>query len=193
MGPKGLTFPRLSLSNCERDRSDEPVRILYSAEPSVGSKSAIGCSNILSFGKPLEGLKAGNRRSNNRTIYVRMRLIIYLFIYFIYYLFNPSHARPLSRSSPSRSNSAGSLAASGRAVDSSSRQHSPRVPPTATAATSCPYSGCAPRSPSRTGASRYVLSQQQPSTNHPPSNAHLPPSPSNTSRNPPSRKTTPTK
>ena len=81
MGPKGLTFPRLSLSNCERDRSDEPVRILYSAEPSVGSKSAIGCSNILSFGKPLEGLKAGNRRSNNRTIYVRMRLIIYLFIY----------------------------------------------------------------------------------------------------------------
>ena len=81
MGPKGLTFPRLSLSNCERDRSDEPVRILYSAEPSVGSKRAIGCSNILSFGKPLEGLKAGNRRSNNRTIYVRMRLIIYLFIY----------------------------------------------------------------------------------------------------------------
>ena len=81
MGPKGLTFPRLSLSNCERDRSDEPVRIFYSAEPSVGSKGAIGCSNILSFGKPLEGLKAGNRRSNNRTIYVRMRLIIYLFIY----------------------------------------------------------------------------------------------------------------
>ena len=81
MGPKGLTFPRLSLSNCERDRSDEPVRILYSAEPSVGSKRAIGCSNILSFGKPLEGLKAGNRRSNNRTIYVRMRLTIYLFIY----------------------------------------------------------------------------------------------------------------
>ena len=81
MGPKGLTFPRLSLSYCERDRSDEPVRILYSAEPSVGSKRAIGCSNILSFGKPLEGLKAGNRRSNNRTIYVRMRLIIYLFIY----------------------------------------------------------------------------------------------------------------
>ena len=78
MGPKGLTFPRLSLSNCERDRSDEPVRILYSAEPSVGSKRAIGCSNILSFGKPLEGLKAGNRRSNNRTIYVRMRLTIYL-------------------------------------------------------------------------------------------------------------------
>ena len=87
MGPKGLTFPRLSLSNCERDRSDEPVRIFYSAEPSVGSKSAIGCSNILSFGKPLEGLKAGNRRSNNRTIYVRMRLINYLFIY----LFNSCH------------------------------------------------------------------------------------------------------
>ena len=88
MGPKGLTFPRLSLSNCERDRSDEPVRIFYSAEPSVGSKRAIGCSNILSFGKPLEGLKAGNRRSNNRTIYVRMRLIIYLFIYL--FIYNPN-------------------------------------------------------------------------------------------------------
>ena len=81
MGSLGPPFPRPSLSHCERDRSDEPVRILYSAEPSVGSKRAIGCSNILSFGKPLEGLKAGNRRSNNRTIYVRMRLIIYLFIY----------------------------------------------------------------------------------------------------------------
>ena len=81
MGLLGSPFPRPSLSYCERDRSDEPVRILYSAEPSVGSKRAIGCSNILSFGKPLEGLKAGNRRSNNRTIYVRMRLIIYLFIY----------------------------------------------------------------------------------------------------------------
>ena len=85
MGLLGSPFPRPSLSYCERDRSDEPVRILYSAEPSVGSKRAIGCSNILSFGKPLEGLKAGNRRSNNRTIYVRMRLTIYLF-----YLFNPS-------------------------------------------------------------------------------------------------------
>lgn len=81
MGLLGPPFPRPSLSYCERDRSDEPVRIFYSAEPSVGSKGAIGCSNILSFGKPLEGLKAGNRRSNNRTIYVRMRLTIYLFIY----------------------------------------------------------------------------------------------------------------
>ena len=89
MGPKGLTFPRLSLSNCERDRSDEPVRILYSAEPSVGSKGAIGCSNILSFGKPLEGLKAGNRRSKSRTIYVRMRLTIYFI-----YLFNDGHGQP---------------------------------------------------------------------------------------------------
>lgn len=86
MGSLGSPFPRPSLSYCERDRSDEPVRIFYSAEPSVGSKGAIGCSNILSFGKPLEGLKAGNRRSNNRTIYVRMRLTIYLFIY----LFNPN-------------------------------------------------------------------------------------------------------
>ena len=94
MGPKGLTFPRLSLSNCERDRSDEPVRIFYSAEPSVGSKSAIGCSNILSFGKPLEGLKAGNRRSNNRTIYVRMRLTIYLFIYLFNYLDLNSNSKP---------------------------------------------------------------------------------------------------
>ena len=94
MGPKGLTFPRLSLSNCERDRSDEPVRILYSAEPSVGSKRAIGCSNILSFGKPLEGLKAGNRRSNNRTIYVRMRLIIYLFIYLFRNPNNPTPHHP---------------------------------------------------------------------------------------------------
>ena len=84
MGLLGSPFPRPSLSYCERDRSDEPVRILYSAEPSVGSKRAIGCSNILSFGKPLEGLKAGNRRSNNRTIYVRMRLTIYLFYLFIY-------------------------------------------------------------------------------------------------------------
>ena len=86
MGLLGSPFPRPSLSYCERDRSDEPVRILYSAEPSVGSKSAIGCSNILSFGKPLEGLKAGNRRSNNRTIYVRMRLTIYLFIYLFIYV-----------------------------------------------------------------------------------------------------------
>ena len=86
MGLLGSPFPRPSLSYCERDRSDEPVRILYSAEPSVGSKRAIGCSNILSFGKPLEGLKAGNRRSNNRTIYVRMRLTIYLFIYLFIYL-----------------------------------------------------------------------------------------------------------
>ena len=86
MGLLGSPFPRPSLSYCERDRSDEPVRILYSAEPSVGSKRAIGCSNILSFGKPLEGLKAGNRRSNNRTIYVRMRLTIYLFIYLFIYV-----------------------------------------------------------------------------------------------------------
>ena len=94
MGLLGSPFPRPSLSYCERDRSDEPVRILYSAEPSVGSKRAIGCSNILSFGKPLEGLKAGNRRSNNRTIYVRMRLTIYLFIY---YLFNHSQGNGLGR------------------------------------------------------------------------------------------------
>ena len=59
MGPKGLTFPRLSLSNCERDRSDEPVRIFYPAEPSVGSKTAIfGCSYTQFFlwgSTPLEG------------------------------------------------------------------------------------------------------------------------------------------
>ena len=94
MGLLGSPFPRPSLSYCERDRSDEPVRIFYSAEPSVGSKGAIGCSNILSFGKPLEGLKAGNRRSNNRTIYVRMRLTIYLFIYLFRNPNNPTPHHP---------------------------------------------------------------------------------------------------